>query len=74
MQKSFKEMAKKEGLNIAEDSVKAAIKVVFKLLPEAVKMIQNPTFQAVAMIVVGSLAALEMKALELADGIDGVEG
>ena len=74
LQKALKEELKKEGLEVAEDSAKSAIKVVFKMLPKTVELIKNPTVKLIAGIIAGSLIALEAEALKWADGIDGEEG
>ena len=74
LQKALKDELKSEGLEIAEEAVKSTIKVVFKVLPKLIVLIKNPTIKIIAGIVVGSLVALEPKALEWADGIDGEVG
>jgi len=74
LQKTLKEEFKAEGLDLAEETVKSVIKVSFKLLPKLALLPKNATVKTVLSIVAGSLVALEPKALEWADGIDGEEG
>lgn len=74
LQTALKNELRSEGLDIAEETVKSAIKVVFRMLPKAIVLIKNPTIQVIAGVVVSALVALEVKALEWADGIDGEVG
>ena len=65
---------KQSGLNIAEDAIVDAVKVVFKIVPLLVAKIKNETVKMVVSVIVGSLVMLEPKILEYLDKIDGEVG
>lgn len=71
IQETLKSELKNEGLDIAEETVKSIIKVSFKMLPKLVGLIKNPTAKMLATVAVASLSAVELSALNWADGIDG---
>lgn len=77
-EENFKQMLKNElkgeGLDIVEDAVKSGIRVFFKILPLAIKLIKNPAISAVVGLLAGSILSLEATALKWADGIDGEIG
>jgi len=70
-----KEEFKKIGLDIAEDAVIAATKVLIeKIVPRLALEADESAIKAVAAVAAPLLVFVEPKILELADKIDGQQG
>jgi hypothetical protein len=64
------EILKQNGLDLAEDTAKMAVKAVFKVLPEIVKETENKMDD----ILIPLISVVEKPVMELLDKIDGQEG